>query len=66
MLRKARYVMEVPSSLDVDNRRVNFIVPPDDRHTGARTCLLFDRLVWDDMGQPDTITVTVRPGDRLN
>lgn len=28
--------------------------------------LAFDGDVWDDMGQPDTITVTIEPGDTLN
>ena len=25
-----------------------------------------ERVAWRDMGEPDTITVTIEPGDRLN
>lgn len=28
--------------------------------------LLIEASMWDDLGQPSTITVTVEPGDRLN
>jgi hypothetical protein len=28
--------------------------------------LALDQDVWEDMGRPNEITVTVRPGDRLN
>jgi len=25
-----------------------------------------DRAVWDEMGEPDVITITIEPGDKLN
>lgn len=33
---------------------------------GRRHTLNVDRLVWDDLGQPDIITVTIAPGDQLS
>lgn len=33
---------------------------------GRRTRVSVDAGVWEDMGRPDTITVSIEPGDRLN
>lgn len=42
-------------------------VPFDSQDGVYRSHQFFlDSLVWDDMGSPDTITVTVEPGDKLN
>lgn len=66
MLRKVRYVMERNLAGTEYDGRINFIIPEDVRRAAGSTRLLFGRAAWDDMGQPYTITVTVRPGDRLN
>jgi hypothetical protein len=45
------------------------------RHQGGRTYVhddgrfhhvRLDEDVWQDMGRPDTVTVTIEPGDQLN
>lgn len=39
----------------------------DDGEEGSRMNVVeLDRQLWEDMGRPKTITVTVRPGDLLN
>lgn len=41
--------------------------PEDDEiGHGRMTRIEVDRDVWNDMGQPETITVTIEPGDLLN
>jgi hypothetical protein len=39
---------------------------PDDSGGWVPDQYLCDVDMWDDLGQPDTITVTVEPGDLLN
>lgn len=42
-------------------------IPFSDQDDGYRShTLYFDRQVWEDMGRPLTITVTIEPGDKLN
>lgn len=49
----------------VPNTAVTFTVDtgPDEVPAAVVTITLAD---WDDLGQPDQLTVTIEPGDRLN
>jgi hypothetical protein len=38
----------------------------DQDDDGRWTTIVLDDFVWRDMGEPETITVTVEPGDLLN
>lgn len=37
-----------------------------DAEDGRATSIRLDRDVWNDMGQPRVVTVTIEPGDQLN
>jgi hypothetical protein len=43
--------------------RVAFVSPLD---SGASHQVYLDRATWEDMGQPDQVTIAVYPGDTLN
>ncbi len=43
-----------------------FVQEPDEDGDIRRHIVTVDPQVLEDMGNPDTITVTIRPGDRLN
>ena len=44
-----------------------FAYDPDIAAGEATTHTVYvERVAWRDMGEPDTITVTIEPGDRLN
>ena len=45
---------------------VRFIEPADEDRSPGHTKLLLDPATWQDMGEPDMVTVTVEPGDSLN
>ena len=46
---------------------VRFAYDPDIAAGEAPTHTVYvERVAWRDMGAPDTITVTIEPGDRLN
>lgn len=48
-----------------DGGTVTFMTPVDTE--GDRiTLVILDRDVWVELGEPDEITVTTQPGDRLN
>ena len=47
--------------------RRRFAYEPDIAAGEAPTHAVYvERIVWRDMGEPDTITVTIEPGDLLN
>jgi hypothetical protein len=48
----------------VNFRTADFQTPQDDVDRFFKVRLTADR--WHDMGSPETITVTIEPGDRLN
>lgn len=39
---------------------------PDDEHSEPRHCYYMRRDLWDEFGQPQMVTLTVKPGDLLN
>ena len=46
---------------------VRFAYDPDIAAGEAPTHTVYvERVAWRDMGEPDTITATIEPGDRLN
>lgn len=53
-----------------DAHEAVYVTPPDDdgNPTGVAptTTVCIPLLDWDDLGRPDTITVTIEPGDHLN
>lgn len=73
MLMKTRTVLEFQSLYDGSGMRPIFAPTLDDSldsegrfDSARRTSVSLDSDVWQDMGRPESITVTVRPGDRLN
>ena len=59
---------EVVLDRDTDTpTHVRFAYEPDLAAGEAPTHTVYvERVAWRDMGEPDTITVTIEPGDRLN
>lgn len=49
-----------------DATQVFFALSADEEDVARRHEFLMDRLVWEDMGSPTTITLTIEPGDKLN
>ena len=55
-----------------DSYEAVYVTPTDDGDTGRPagvtpvTTVCIPRLDWDDLDRPDTITVTIAPGDHLN
>lgn len=63
-MNKSQLLMELinPRQADADAPPI-FCTPVEEAQ--AQT-LTMNRRVWEDMGRPDTITMTIEPGDRLN
>ena len=59
---------EVVLDRDTDTpTHVRFAYEPDLAAGEAPTHTVYvERVAWRDMGEPDVITVTIEPGDRLN
>ena len=52
---------------DQDTGRHHYAVPPNhDENTNLYPTLTIDPGRWKDMGKPDTVTITIQPGDHLN
>jgi hypothetical protein len=65
MLTKHALLLE--RSLEPSNEvGVRFNEPADEDGNPGRTKLLLDPDSFQDMGEPDVVTVTVEPGDSLN
>ncbi len=62
-LEKTRTVLNNTNSTPDTGPRFCYM---DDEGVGRVYVLYMDLDVWDDMGKPDTITVTIEPGDLLN
>jgi len=65
MLLKHETVLEKGPDVDASGKRVIFTVEPEDE-SDVPGILYLARSLWEEFGQPDTITVTVEPGDSLN
>ena len=61
LIRRIHLIMRVHRT---DAFTVQFIEPLDE--LGDARGINLCRRDWDDMGSPDTITVTIEPGDTLN
>lgn len=54
-------------SKGVDRNQVFFTVSmPDDEELHRSTELQFDKVLWEEMGAPEVVTVTIEVGDKLN
>lgn len=62
---KSRFVLQLRDAAEWPEGQVLFSREPDD-HTDVPQIVAFDHGLWFDFGEPKVITVTVRPGDRLN
>jgi hypothetical protein len=51
--------------VDLDPGNITFVMLEDDHDTVVRTVKI-DQQTWEDLGRPDTVTVTIQPGDLLN
>lgn len=61
MLEKTQTVMVIdPNTRIMVGNRVPFVSEERGHH------LHIDKEVWTDMGLPDTVTLTIEPGDKLN
>lgn len=65
MLTRTRVVLHRVTGSGMESHRVIFSREPDEDGDVPHTHYL-PRDVWEDFGRPDTITLTVDPGDRLN
>lgn len=59
---KVRFLAEIEDPLA---GKATFVLRNEDDDNVARRIQLLDD-IWDEMGRPLEITVTVEPGDRLN
>lgn len=64
-LLKHETVLQKGPDVDTSGKRVIFTVEPEDE-TDVPGIVYIRRELWEEFGQPDTITVTVEPGDNLN
>lgn len=62
---KHQAVLRKGPDVDLSGKRVIFTVEPDDE-TDVPSILYVPRTLWEDMNQPDVVTITVQPGDFLN
>lgn len=66
MMTKTRCIMKREFSSELDGRITHtFRMRYEDTNVIQRTVEL-DAEDWEEMGRPETITVTIEPGDRLN
>lgn len=65
-LTKHEAVMTKVRGVSLYRERVAFIVLPEDDEEEVSHLLNLPRDLWEEMGQPETITMTVEPGDKLN
>lgn len=66
-LTRTRSVMQrlAPPGEIADFAQVTFVATDDENPENARS-VAFPVSVWEDMGSPDVVTLTVEPGDLLN
>lgn len=66
-LSRTRFIAEIDCKTQTMNRTVPFVFLVDEEHeTAGMHTIGFDKTVWDEMGSPQFITVSVEPGDKLN
>lgn len=58
-------VLDLGPDIDTSGKRRIFTREPDDP-TDVPDIVYIPTELWEELGQPDQITVTVRAGDRLN
>jgi hypothetical protein len=56
----------VLTQVESDSTWVSFEIERDEPDETRRRDVTIDYATWQDLGEPETITVTIEPGDRLN